>query len=175
MLLRLRQSQWKQRARDLTAFTLVELIVYIALLASLLLGLSYYLIATSQFRAKAMAIGEVTDNGRLVLMTLSDYIGRADSVDWSNSQIGNHPGVLKLLIDDVVIEISMDQNGVLLIREANQVISVTSNAVRVTDLVFEKYNDRVIGMNLTLKHWPQSESKNLVFESSWRSAYHLAY
>jgi|GEM_PF-3552334 type II secretory pathway component PulJ len=161
--------------RSFSGFTLIELVLYLALLIILLLGLVYFLIAVTQSRAKATAIGEVDDNGRQVLTTLSRIITSASQINWLASDLNNHPGRLTLITSDGLVELSLDNNDALIVDRSGNRNTITTNSVRVSNLVFKKYDDNTVGLDLAVRYWPQANNTSFNYESSWRSAFRLAF
>jgi type II secretory pathway pseudopilin PulG len=155
-------------------FTLIEAVLYLALLSTLALGLVYFLIGVTQSRAKATAISEVSDNGRLALQSLSRVISSAKSINWSASVVDTHPGRLVLVDENnQQLTFSLDNLGVLKLTQNNVDKTITSNSVRVSNLVFVRFDDSSVGVKLGINYWPQANNDSYSYETNWQTGFYL--
>ena len=161
----------KQRS----AFTLLEAVIYLSLLSLLFLGLVYFLIGISQTRAKAVAAGEVQANARQVLTQLGRLVASSASINWSASQLDVQPGRLTL-VDyqnrSSVVYLNSDQ--ALVVSSGGQETVLTDNLVRLTDLVFQRYDDKTVGLAFSLEFWPQGNNTAFTYGGSWQTSLALA-
>lgn len=79
------------------AFTLVELVIYLALAMVVALGLVYFLAAISESRMKATAISEVQSAEREVFSVLKRLVSEASAINWSASSLEQNFGSLALI------------------------------------------------------------------------------
>ena len=79
------------------AFTLVELVIYLALAMVVALGLVYFLAAISESRMKATAISEVQSAEREVFSALKRLVSEASAINWSASSLEQNFGSLALI------------------------------------------------------------------------------
>lgn len=122
-------------------FTLVELLIYIAIFAFLAVGFVSFSIALSNVKAKALVSSEVQSNGRVALGLITQRIKSANGVNLGTSAFGVDPGVLSLSMASSTLNptiIDLDQNdGRVRIKEGLQPsVFVTSDSVKVTNFMF---------------------------------------
>jgi len=154
-----------------SAFTLLEAVLYLALVSVLFLGLVYFLIGVTNSRSKSIAIAEVEDNGRIALHQLARLVRGASSIDWSLSSLDNHPGRLVINSNDGrVYSLSVDPNGYLIITQDGLASELTSNLVRVTQLIFRRYDDTTVGVALGLRYWPQGTNQSFDYQNDWQNS-----
>ncbi len=122
-------------------FTLFELLIYVGIVGLILLTLGLSLINLLYGRVKVRAISEVLSNARLIEQQLSDAARHAEGINVGASTFNSDPGVLSLnmenaQVDPTIFSLSSD-NGILQVSEAGtQDVSITTNNVQVTNLVF---------------------------------------
>ena len=66
--------------KNTKAFTLVETIIYIALLSVILIGFISFIMSISSAKEKSYVVQEVNANGRMVLNILTQKIKSAKSI-----------------------------------------------------------------------------------------------
>jgi type II secretory pathway pseudopilin PulG len=124
-----------------SAFTMIETLIYIAIIGAVLTGFVGYSINISNAREKAYVVEEVQANARIAIDLISQKIRTANSVNVGASTFGSDPGVLSLemdtgSVDPTIFDLDAD-DGVLQMSEGvGSAISVTSDEVNVTNLVF---------------------------------------
>lgn len=124
-----------------SGFTLVETILYIAILSVVAVAFSMYVVSISNARSKTKVVKEVQSNARLALSLITQKIRAAESINTAQSTFNTDPGVLSLNMADpglnpTVIQLNQD-NGQLIITEGTSVaIPVTSDQTLITDLRF---------------------------------------
>jgi type II secretory pathway pseudopilin PulG len=122
-------------------FTLIETLIYIAVIGAVLSGFVGYSINVSNAREKAYVVEEVQSNARIALDLISQKIRMANSVNTGASTFGSDPGVLSLemdtgSIDPTIFDLDAD-DGVLQMKEGvGSALSITTDEVNVTNLVF---------------------------------------
>lgn len=145
-------------------FTLVELILYIALAAILLLSVFslFWLVVESRIKNQTMA--EVDQQGIQIIQVITQDIRNAESVNYPT--VGNSASELSLDIidgtkDPTIFDIL---NDTLQIKEgtANE-IEITSSRIRISDLEFQNSSRNgtsdTIKIKFTLSH-ANPENKN---------------
>jgi type II secretory pathway pseudopilin PulG len=146
-------------------FTLVEMLVYVALMTLLLSSIIPFLINMSSARAKHFAQVDLYSQARFVSEKIKREIRNAKTFDQGTTfdvNLAQNSGYLKLLTDSspqtfLILEV---QNGVLRIsRDSGTTFEpLTSAPVTVADLTFHNYTDTYynpaysenIGFTLTL-------------------------
>lgn len=119
-------------------FTLIELILYLAIISGIAVAFVYYSISITNTRAKTYVVQEVHANARTALDIISYRIKAANGV---NSPLNGASGSsLSLAMADVAKNptvFDLDINQVLRITEGlGSSVPVTSDEVRVTSLTF---------------------------------------
>ena len=122
-------------------FTLIEVLIYIAIIGAVVGSFVMFSLAISSSRNKTYVAQEVQANARTAQELISQRIRAATGVNVVASTFGLDPGVLSLAMADPTKNptvINLDQNdGVLLITEgAASPVAITSDEVNVTNLVF---------------------------------------
>jgi len=124
-----------------SAFTLMEMIIALALTVLVISGFLYYVLSISDNRNKTYAIAEVQSNGRVALELISQRIRSASALNTASSTFNISPGVLSLSMassttNPTLINLT-GANGRLQITEgALSAVPVTSKRVQVSNLVF---------------------------------------
>lgn len=147
--------------------TLVEIVVSLGILLIIVSALSGFVIALQQARQQLSSAQEVDDNLRMALDFLSTRIRGATGVTIGASTFDADPGVLSLemanpALNPTVFRLDQD-NGILQMQEGlASPVSVTTNEVRVSNLVFSLRSPagepENIGIALTIDYSSQSDS-----------------
>ncbi len=121
--------------------TLIEAIIYIAIIALVLVGFTSYVLSASLNREKIYVISEVNANSVNLLDSIKSRIYQADSIDFNNSDLNGNPGLLQLNMLDVtknptIITIDENDNSLIIKEGADPFYKVTNDKVEVSDLVF---------------------------------------
>lgn len=122
-------------------FTLIELIIYLAIFAFIAVGFVSFSIALSNTKAKALVSSEVQSSARDALGLVTQRIKSANGVNVGASIFGTDPGLLSLSMASSTLNptiIDLDQNdGRIRIKEGAQPpVYVTSGVVKITNFVF---------------------------------------
>ena len=122
-------------------FTLIETLIYLAIVAVAVGSFVVFSISVSGSRNKTFVIQEVQANARTAIQIMSQKIRAAEGINTAASTFGVDPGVLSLAVSDIskdptVFELDQD-DGILRITEgtASPVVLV-SDEVKITNLVF---------------------------------------
>lgn len=159
--------------KKLTGFTLIEIIIYVALVGTVLLGLVYFLIGVSQTKTKALVISETQSSQRLIFNQMRRVIKSSMSIDWSRSVLNSHPG--KLVLNDYAGQtetIRIDNNN-LVLEIGEQSFWLSSTPIKVTQLIFKQLDDQTVSIDLVLNFGEQSSENILNYSTAWHSAIRL--
>jgi len=122
-------------------FTLVETLIYIAIIGGILATFIGFSLNISGARNKTYVTEEVQANARIAMDVISQKIQSANGVTTSSSVFNTDPGTLVLTMSSstfnpTIINLSAD-DGVLQIKQGTgATTTVTANTVRVTNLQF---------------------------------------
>jgi len=127
-------------------FTLIEVLVYVAVLSIIILTVSGFLIWTMRSNTKAKVMKETQDNARRAMEIMTYEIKEAKSIYTPTSVFGSHPGQLSLEIkkylpegeDNTYIDFYLCENQLCLKKESKNPIALTSDRVKVSNLVFNQ-------------------------------------
>ncbi|MDA2922329.1 type II secretion system GspH family protein [Patescibacteria group bacterium AH-259-L07] len=123
------------------AFTLIEILLYTAIIGVIVVSFVTFSISISDSKNKAYVATEVQENARMALKVISQKIRAADDVDIGASVFGSDPGVLSLSMADAsrnptIIELDSDNGSLQITEGVNNPVQITTNRVNVTNLVF---------------------------------------
>jgi type II secretory pathway component PulJ len=136
-------------------FSLMELIVYIGIIALVSTSLVLFSVALSNSRQKALAASEVEANAKIVLNYLSRTIRSARAIDDANSLFDNNQGRLALWLgpnqtNPVVFSLDGSSRPQVIVG-ANGVVNLSSGAVWLARFKFTKLSDRQIAIDLEMR------------------------
>ena len=122
-------------------YTIVELIIYIALIGTLVSGIVLYSLSVTSARNKNYVAQEVQANGRFVLDVIGQRIRAATGVNAGSSTFDFDPGVLSLSMSDsgkdpTIIDLTANDGQLQITEGVSSAVSLTSDEVKVTNLVF---------------------------------------
>lgn len=122
-----------------SAFTLVELLVYIGLLGLFLSAIYPFALGLFGLSAKAQAMRETSSAARIIGEEIVSVIRSAKDIDTGASDFGTNPGrlVLKQYGSDERLVIDVADGRVRMTDGAGIPVSLNGSSVRVTSLVFE--------------------------------------
>ena len=156
-------------------FTLIEITVYIAILALVTLVIIVFINQLLGVNEKTRRNREALDNARRVLDTIAQEVRHAQGVYTPTSSFGVNPGQLSLETsrdvptDEVTtyVDFYVDNNSVYIKRESESTQLLTSEKVKVTDLTFTNLNGSTswpaIRISVTVEYnSPISGPKNAV-------------
>lgn len=141
-----------------SGFTLVELVIYIVVISTSAVLLTYLSIDLVTGAQKARVNQEVQQNARFAMQRIVQELRHANTVNTGSSTFGSSPGVLSLGVDTVgndptVFDVASE---VLQITQgANGPYPLTTDKVRVTNLVFDNRSTPKtsnIKVTLTIEH-----------------------
>lgn len=124
-----------------SGFTLIELIIYIAIVGAVVTALILFSLSQMQARSKQYALGEVQANGRVAMETMGERIRRAEGINVGGSTLGSSPGVLSLVMADAAVNptVFRVESGQLVMEEGvSPAVSLTTGLVEIRSLVFRE-------------------------------------
>lgn len=119
--------------------TLVELILYITLVAGIVGTLSLYLSSVSSVANKSDTINEVNSNANQVFYILDKEIREAKTITLPNTSSRVSPTLSITRQDDSVVLIQITSNSIQ-ITEGSTTTPITNNQVNVDNLEFKYLN-----------------------------------
>jgi len=124
-----------------SGFTLLELILYIAIVSAVTISIVMFSFTVMDARDETFAIQEVHANSRMALEEISARVRAASSINVGASVFDSDPGVLSLTMQDAqkdptVITLDADDGALEITEGASSPILVTSDEVKVTNLLF---------------------------------------
>lgn len=160
---------WGYQLKANKGFTLVEMLIYMAIIGLVVVGFVNFSLSISSSRDKTYVVQEVQANSRLAFNLISQKIKLSTGVNTTTSTFLTDPGVLSLVMASSTINptiINLDQDdGILQITEGvADPIAITSNEVKVTNLVFTNLtsddNRENIKINFTIEYQGDSAEYN---------------
>jgi prepilin-type N-terminal cleavage/methylation domain-containing protein len=157
-----------------TAFTLIEMLIYIAIIGIVISGFVSYSLSVSGVHNKNYSVVTVQANGRTVLEILSQSIHKAQAVLSPASFATSSYLILDMPGASPNITFSVS-NGTLFMAEGNvSTTTVTDSQVSVSNLIFthraistERAN---IQIDLTIDYRIPVEDKQFGYSKSYRTA-----
>lgn len=138
----------RKASASFLGFTLIEIILYIAIIAVFLVSVSYFALEILSGKAKVQASQEVQQNVRFVLEVMTQKIrGSENGIDVEDSNFGSHPGRLHLEMgtgssDDIIFYLDSSR---LVMQEGTDGEAtsnyLTSDEVSVDNLVFTNLSE----------------------------------
>lgn len=155
------------------AFTLMEVLIYIAVLAIVFLAVSSFLTWSIKTNAKAAAIREATDNARRAMEVMVYEIREAKSVYSPTStstqlsletthylSAGETYGFIDFYL--------CGENGsaICLKKESQNPIAITSDSIRVSNLVFRQISTTTPSVQIQLKLDYKTQAQQQEYQAS---------
>ncbi|OGH86237.1 MAG: hypothetical protein A2493_00820 [Candidatus Magasanikbacteria bacterium RIFOXYC12_FULL_33_11] len=142
-------------------FTIIETLIYVAIVALVSTGLMKFSISITNTRNKVYVVQEVHANMRDALTFIEKKIQEANGINTGSSTFDTDPGVLSLsmassTLNPTIISLSSD-DGILQITEGtSDPIYITTGEVRVSDLQFSDISlgsiSKTISFSLTIDY-----------------------
>lgn len=148
----------KLHPQSIKGFSLVEMILYVAISSVILLSLSMLLSFLLSSRIKNQSIADVNQQGLQVMQLVTQTIRSAKSVDFPS--IGATSTSLSLTMPDPLLSPTIFDvsNGVVRIKEGSgEAIPLTNSHVTVSPYVFQNISgasstDRIIRLSFTIDY-----------------------
>lgn len=167
---------------DRKGFTLIETIIYIAIIGGILVTFVNFGFNISDARDKTFVTEETQHNSRTAMEFITREIRSANSVDLINSVFNTDPGILYLNMSNsstnpTIISLSSDDGRLQVKRGANATSTITSEKVIVSNLVFTNLSvsstKENVGVNLQVEYATSTDinffaRQNLSFSASTR-------
>ncbi|MGB0757368.1 MAG: PilW family protein [Patescibacteria group bacterium] len=123
-------------------FTLIEVIIYVAIAGIIASTLIQYSVTISQSRNKQFVMREVEHNTRAVIGFLEQYIRESDSIATSTSVFGSDPATLVLnraavAEQPTTITLTEDNGVVTILQGSGTTTAIMSDTVSVPDFRME--------------------------------------
>ncbi len=146
-------------ARRNNGFSLVELIVYTAILSIVVSTLTMTAVSLLGSFAYARASGDIAETAGVALERMTRELRFAHAVNAGASTLGTHPGVLVLQTSDpsgtpTTLTVSMAGGRIMLSTGGSTPSPLTRNAVTVSELVFTHMSGtetQAVRIDLTLE------------------------
>src|SRR3989338_3295300 len=123
---------------DTRGFTLVEMVVYLAILSLMTVLLVTTLVSLAGSFSAYQATRDVERSARDSLERMVREIRQAEQINLGASTLGTHPGVLSLTYGTTTVEFSLSGDRLLLRVNGAQVGPLTLEGVAVDNLVFRR-------------------------------------
>ncbi len=139
-------------------FTLIEALVYIALVSGILLAATSFAWNIVNTRTSAFSAQEVEQNGRFIMLKISKIMKEANQIN--SPAIGLSADTVSVKMDDAgteIIMISQNGNNIEYQYNSDPVVELNSDLVEISNLQFTNLsspsgNTRNIGVSFTLSH-----------------------
>lgn len=164
-------------------FTMVEMLIYVAIIGGILTSFVSFALAISNSRNKTYVIQEVQANTREALGIMTQKIRSASGINTNVSTFDVDPGYLFLIMSDVslnptIISLNND-NGVIEIKEGlSASTTIMADEVRVTNLLFTNLTDgnrENIRINITAEYDNPNNDPNFAYSQSLQTSASVRY
>lgn len=163
-------------SKNKKGFSLIEVIIYVAIIGGLLVTLTNFILAISGSRNKSYAQQEVNANTRLALNILNHKIKTSNGINIASSTFGSSPGVLSLSMSSSTLNPTVFalSNGRLTITEgATSSQFITSQRVNISSIIFTNLtsdsNHGNVGISMNFSY-ASSTDASYTFSSSLNTA-----
>ncbi|MEK7630790.1 MAG: prepilin-type N-terminal cleavage/methylation domain-containing protein [Patescibacteria group bacterium] len=125
------------------AFTLIEIIIYLAIIGMIAVTLVLFSISVSTSRGKAEVVSEVQSNARFALDIMRQKIRRASGINIAASTFNSPQGVLSVVMPNASENtvFNLDNGRLRMTVGINPAEFLTSDEIEVTDLRFVNLTD----------------------------------
>lgn len=153
--------------------TLVEVLLYVSVVAIVLVASSVFYAEILQSRVKNTAILEVDQQGMLVMQTVTQSIRNAEGV--TNITPGNSSTVISLDIpaDEEPTRFFLSEDRLQVERSGDEPIYLTNDRIIVSELLFQNLssdgNSDSIRITLTLSHRNPEDRREYSFEKTFHT------
>lgn len=153
-------SKQKNKPGKTAGMTLIEMLIYIAILFLVISTIVVFGVAAIRTAAKVKANSNVIENGRRAMEVLVFEIRKSESVYSPTSAFDINPGQLSLEQkvdtpdneDSVFVDFFKCADSLCIKREGESPQSITSNQVKITNLVFSQLsNSAVPSIQITMR------------------------
>jgi type II secretory pathway pseudopilin PulG len=142
------KNKLKKQFKEYLGFTLVEILVYVAVLSIIILTVAGLFLWVSNSNNKSKAIRETMDNSKRALAIMTYEIRESDSVYLPNCVFDNDSGQLSLETKKYLpadettsfIDFYICDNRLCLKKEQEDPVAITSEKVEIKRLSFSQIN-----------------------------------
>ncbi len=132
---------YRRACADMRGVTLMEFLVYIAIISGVALAFVTFSLAILNTKSKTYVVQEVYANERIALDIMTRKIRAATSIMISSSTFDIDPGVLVFhtdasSTDPTIIDLSADNGSLRITEGTSSPVLITSDQVYVTNLQF---------------------------------------
>ena len=132
---------YKQKLNNQSGFTFIELIIYLAIVGSILTSMVLFSLRILDTRTKTGTIQQVQANTRTAVDFISRQIRSSENINVGASTFNSDPGVLSLQMADsavnpTVFQLDQDDGTLTVTQGANPTQNITDQNINVTNLVF---------------------------------------
>lgn len=122
-------------------FTLIETLIYLAIIGAVVASFVSYSLSITGSRSKAYVAQETQANARAAINLITQKIRMSDGIDIGASTLDVDPGILSLTtasttLNPMIFKLDVDDGVLQLSQGGGDFISVTSNEVKIVNLVF---------------------------------------
>lgn len=140
------------------SFTFVEIMVYVGVLAVIIAAVASFIIWTINSNSKSRVMREALSNSRRVIERMTSEIKEAKEIYLPTSVFDFHPGQLSLKTSKYLptgekityLDFYICSNRLCLKKESQNPITLTSDKVKVTNLVFHQIDTTVPSIQIDL-------------------------
>jgi prepilin-type N-terminal cleavage/methylation domain-containing protein len=159
-------------------FTLIETMIYIAILSMAMVGFVTFIMSISAARNKNYAVLEVEANTRQSMEIISQKIRDAADIKIASSTFSSNPGVLTLITtttstNPTIIDLTGSSGSLRVTVGTSSPVIITSNKILVSNLIFYNYTGtsrrKNIGIAATFSYSNPSNDINYNYSESVRS------
>lgn len=164
--------------KDQRGVSLVELIIYIAIVGVMLSTIAIFLINLMQARAKTAALSEVIGAATLIQERLHDAARHAEGINTGSSTFNSDPGVLSLDMvsvseDPVVFSLTADDGQFQVSQAGGGAVALSGSALEITNLVFTNLTSAddtgIIQVNFTVSAPSDESVEFFAYEESFQT------
>ena len=163
-------------------FTLIETIIYVAIIGAVVTSFISFSLSISSVRNKNYVIQEVQANSRVVMNIIQQKIRLANGINIGASVFDSDPGVLSLSMADAlknptIISLDNDDGTMQITEGASDPILITSGKVKVSNLIFTNltpaHGKGNIGIDYKIEYNSTGTDISFNYEQSIRTAENL--
>ena len=163
----------KKQRNSQSGFTILELVLYIAIVSSILVVISEFAFYSLAGNIKSRAVQEVQQNLRFTLNRIAYEVRNGEDINEAGSTLGSSLGVLHINGDiDANDKIFNLSSTALMIQEGDPgtPVAMSTDEVEVTNLTFERFPDtgmiRDVKISITAQYIDPSNRQETTLTTS---------
>jgi prepilin-type N-terminal cleavage/methylation domain-containing protein len=150
-------------------FTLIEIIIYVAIITIVTTTFVNFSTSASEARSKSYAVTEVQSNARIAMNTIVERIRASISVNTSTSVFGVDPGSISLQmasssLNPTIISLDADDGIMQMTEGVASPLSITSDEVKITKLEFTLLGNSTKRQNIRIEMEVEYNSNDVTFK-----------